>query len=57
MSIWDAAQIQFTEVTTLDIGNTTLVTANMEVTESSNVKLNFYTPTNNWDIRTLTDMM
>ena len=56
MSVWMETSLNITETTTLDIGDTSQVITNMEIS-SSNIKLDFFTPTDGWLLKILTDFM
>jgi hypothetical protein len=51
MAIWNNTTVQFTDVTTNDIGSTTMVTSSVSLSAGSAV-LSFTTNTNNWNIKT-----
>lgn len=50
--VWNGANAQYTDFSTLDIGNTTAVTASAAVS-AGNVQLNIQTNTTGWNIKTL----
>jgi hypothetical protein len=51
MAIWNNTTTQFTDVTTNDIGSTTMVTSSVSLS-AGNAVLSFTTNTNNWNIKT-----
>jgi len=51
MAIWNNSTTQFTDVTTNDIGSTTMVTASVSLSAGSAV-LNFTTNTSGWNVKT-----
>lgn len=50
--IWNGASTQYTDFSTLDIGNTTAVTASAAIS-AGNIQLNIQTNTTGWNIKTL----
>jgi hypothetical protein len=52
MAVWNAGSVQYTDVSTLDIGTTTDVTASVAIV-TSQAQLNFQTNTSGWTIKVL----
>ena len=50
MAVWNAGTATFTDVSTLDLGNTTAVSASVSIV-SSQAQLNFQTSTSGWTIK------
>lgn len=51
-SVWDGASVEFNEVSTNDIGDTSDVTMSVDL-GTGQARLNATTTTNNWDIKTI----
>ena len=56
MAVWKGSSVRSTEVTTIDVGDTTAVTMNMDI-PSTQIRLVFDTPNAGWTIKTLTDLL
>jgi hypothetical protein len=50
--VWNGATAEYTDFSTLDIGNTTAVTASAAIS-TGNVQLNIQTNTSGWNIKSL----
>ena len=55
MSVWNGGNIQFTDTSTNDIGDTTGANFNVD-TNSANVRLKFTVPTGVWTVKTSTQL-
>jgi acetyltransferase-like isoleucine patch superfamily enzyme len=49
-AVWNRGSVQFTDISTLDIGSTTVVTASVTIV-TAQAQLNFQTNTSGWNIK------
>jgi len=56
MSVWDGSTINYTETTTLDIGDTSPVTCSLALF-SGYIQFNVNVPTDNWTVKTMINLL